>query len=245
MRNKTFISSMVGIAAAVAVAGSANAAIVKYENMNYVLTAGYNDLEIRSNGTTGTLLGKVRFLKGSTAASIGQFNLPDGSEDPSIPFSTFVSNGTTTAGGTASAQGGQGQASNLGAGFVIGNTMSGSNFWAATNSSASPNTAWSGSNSSRVLNRGTLTPGSYNDGNFNNTTGFIGFEFATLNASSYALSNKRYGFIQYTGSGATGTIVGWAFEDSGASITTFAVPAPGAFALLGVAGLVGARRRRN
>ena len=246
MRNKTFISSMVGVAAAAAVAGSANAAIVKVENLNYGITANYT-LEILSNGTTGTLLGAVRFIRSSTLGgtfAINQFNMP-GYDDPSIPFaSTFVSNGTTTFGGTASAQGGQGQASNLGAGFVIGNTMSGSNFWAQTNSSASPNTEWSGTASSRTLNRGTLTPGSFNDGNFNNTTGFIGFEILTVNPSTFALSNKLYGFIQYTGSGGTGTIVGWAFEDSGASITTFAVPAPGALALLGVAGLVGARRRR-
>ena len=40
-------------------------------------------------------------------------------------------------------------------------------------------------------------------------------------------------------------IVEYAYEDSGAGINAGAIPAPGAAALLGVAGLMGSRRRRS
>ena len=42
----------------------------------------------------------------------------------------------------------------------------------------------------------------------------------------------------------TRSITGIAYEDSGASIIAGAIPAPGALALLGAAGIVGSRRRR-
>ena len=47
------------------------------------------------------------------------------------------------------------------------------------------------------------------------------------------------------GSNQYGTINRIVYEDSGASVTAGVVPAPGALALLGLAGLTGRRRRRN
>ncbi|NBQ14389.1 MAG: hypothetical protein EBU31_07205, partial [Proteobacteria bacterium] len=59
--------------------------------------------------------------------------------------------------------------------------------------------------------------------------------------------NWYYGWIGYTGAESSGTITGWAYNtvaDQGIIAGGGAVPAPGAAALLGLAGLVGARRRK-
>ena len=71
-----------------------------------------------------------------------------------------------------------------------------------------------------------------------NAINYFGFRF---NNGAGAL---RYGFgvMQVGADAATRTLLSVSYEDSGASITV--VPAPGALALLGVAGLAGARRRR-
>ena len=60
-----------------------------------------------------------------------------------------------------------------------------------------------------------------------------------------ASSAVRYGWVRFRmGADANSkVIVDWAYDDTGASIGA-GVPAPGALALLGVAGLAGRRRRR-
>ncbi|MSR18216.1 MAG: hypothetical protein EXS00_03445 [Phycisphaerales bacterium] len=70
-----------------------------------------------------------------------------------------------------------------------------------------------------------------------NSTGIFGFKF--LNGATV-----NYGWARMTlgANTAARTIVDMAFEDSGAAIGA-GVPAPGALALLGLAGLVGSRRR--
>jgi MYXO-CTERM domain-containing protein len=76
----------------------------------------------------------------------------------------------------------------------------------------------------------------------------IGFRFVA------AAGTTHYGWMRFAmgaaGSGASGamtrTVVDYAWNDvAGGSVEAGLVPAPGALALLGVAGLAGARRRRN
>ncbi|MBX7102828.1 MAG: PEP-CTERM sorting domain-containing protein [Gemmataceae bacterium] len=82
--------------------------------------------------------------------------------------------------------------------------------------------------------------------NLNSSNNFVGFRF--LNEGT---SQINYGWVQVA-LGATFTdparsIVGWAYEDSGAGITVTPVPEPSSMALLsvGAAGLVAYRRRRQ
>ena len=71
--------------------------------------------------------------------------------------------------------------------------------------------------------------------------GYFGFKFK---AASGAI---RYGWGELdlnTGSIQEGVITKLVYDDTGAAVTVGVVPAPGALALLGAAGLVGMRRRR-
>ena len=73
------------------------------------------------------------------------------------------------------------------------------------------------------------------------SSNLFGFSFA--NASG----QLRYAWGEVTldaGSNRNGTINQIVYDDTGASVTAGVVPAPGALALLGAAGLIGARRRR-
>ena len=73
-------------------------------------------------------------------------------------------------------------------------------------------------------------------------TGYFGFQFKN------AAGQIRYGWGELalnSGSRQEGTIVRFVYDDSGASVTTGVVPAPGAAALVGLAGLLAGRRRRG
>jgi hypothetical protein len=79
-------------------------------------------------------------------------------------------------------------------------------------------------------------------GQFYNATGYVAFRFSTDVGV-----NWNYGWLKYTGGtdGNTGSWTEWAYNSTAnASIQAGQVPAPGAIALLGAAGLVGSRRRR-
>ena len=105
------------------------------------------------------------------------------------------------------------------------------------------------------LERTTGSPGAYNpfvlngelnaptgQGQFYNATGYVAFRFSTDVGV-----NWNYGWLKYTGGtdGNTGSWTEWAYNSTAnASIQAGQVPAPGALALLGAAGLVGSRRRR-
>ena len=85
--------------------------------------------------------------------------------------------------------------------------------------------------------------GSTYQGQFYGATGYVGFRFSTDVGM-----NWNYGWLKYTGGtdGNTGSWTEWAYNSTAnASIQAGQVPAPGAAALIGLAGLVASRRRRN
>lgn len=100
--------------------------------------------------------------------------------------------------------------------------------------------------------------GSYNTGTSNvyaNATGgwqysaenIIGFRFvAAAGTTHYGWMRFAMGAAGSAGTSMTRTVVDYAWNDvAGGSVEAGLVPAPGALALLGVAGLAGARRRRS
>jgi MYXO-CTERM domain-containing protein len=78
------------------------------------------------------------------------------------------------------------------------------------------------------------------------TNNIVGFRFvSSAGTTHYGWMRFLMGAQPASGNLVTRTVVDFAYESvAGASIAAGAVPAPGALALLGVAGLAGARRRR-
>jgi len=78
-------------------------------------------------------------------------------------------------------------------------------------------------------------------GPLNNATRYLGFTFFNNDSDSGVPdpASVRYGWVQITGGAGVGfTIVGYAYDTTGAAIAAGMIPAPGAVALLGAAGLV-------
>lgn len=92
-------------------------------------------------------------------------------------------------------------------------------------------------------------PGWYGDvGIPTGDTGFIGFQF---DPQSVPGAQQWYGWARMSvGNNSTtdGTVIDWAFEDTGAAISVGAVPEPASFAMgalaMGAMGLVALRQRR-
>ena len=131
----------------------------------------------------------------------------------------------STGGGMVSAAAGTGSAINLADATSIG---------ATSNYSTSTSTVVFGS-----------AAGNWQYG----TNNLVGFRFvAASGATHYGWMRFLMGSQPATGNLVTRTVVDFGYESvAGASILAGAgtVPAPGALALLGVAGLAGSRRRRN
>lgn len=74
-----------------------------------------------------------------------------------------------------------------------------------------------------------------------NSVNYFGFRFHnnTTNAVNYG-----YGIMQVGASATSRTLLAIVYGNAGESVTVSAIPAPGAVALLGVAGLAAGRRRR-
>ena len=127
-----------------------------------------------------------------------------------------------TGGGMVSAAAGVGSAINLSAGTLIG---------ASSNFSSATSTIVFGSGAGQWQ---------YASNNI------VGFRFvSSAGTTHYGWMRFLMGSQPATGNLVTRTVVDFGYESvAGASIQAGAVPAPGALALLGVAGLVGKRRRR-
>ena len=267
MRTQTFISSMVGIAAAVAVAGSANAAIVTSLSPDVV------DVSTEFGANTDLFI----FASGQWAGNVGETPIAgfanvsnDGKGRYATASYTSGSDGNFTAGApfifqmfgqvVATANSGFENRINtqtrtvnrVASGFVIDGTLgvlstSVSSGWAATDSTMSltftyyRNNAGPSASTTGDQNRAV---GTYTGGQFYGTSGYFGFRFSTDGGT-----NWNYGWAEATGGSGSGApaveITSWGYNDVlNQGIAAGAVPAPGAVALLGVAGLVGARRRR-
>jgi len=204
----------IAAAAAVAVAASANAAVVTW-NVSQVVGATVDGLSM--NVETGQTYDGAN---ANTAFPGWDIN-PYGPSNVRF-FWSQTANGpsagvrlNTVAGGTSSGT----TCSSLPVGFVIGSTLVGG---------ASGASFGTGNASFTTTAQGKWTLNALN---------YFSFRFTN------AAGQLRYGFgVMQVGATATDrTLVSVSYETSGGSIT---IPAPGALALLGVAGLVGTKRRR-
>jgi hypothetical protein len=250
MRNKTFISSMVGIAAAAAVAGSANAGIV--DNFNRSLA---NTSPTLQNTTTITVTqpgAGFGFSRNNTGLTGTAF------PNRSTTMQSLGSSATMTGNGSAA--------------FVLGRATSGGA--SATNEAGFGAMTLDYSDSNAFVDLTGTTSFSINVGSY--TGGATNW---TLNVGMDSQSEFDGGGMQLvlTNSAIVNGVltfnvadmvqdgtINWAKVDGinlgvkraewGAANSTVSfslsnfqynvVPAPGALALLGAAGLVGARRRR-
>jgi len=194
-------------AAAVAVAGAANAAIVTW-NIGAPIPNNVNGMYIniatQTTGATGSA------TPGWDINPYGQNELRFWASGPGsspTPTSTYVR--TQTSGGPSS----------LAVGFVIGGT---SNFVNST--SAVISGAGVGANGWTL-----------------NSINYFGFRFNP--GSTAGVVRYGYGVMQVGSTAAARTLLAIVWGDQGESVTVTAIPAPGAIALLGVAGLVSRRRR--
>jgi len=215
MRNKTFISSMVGVAAAVAVAGSANAGVVdpfttaepfSTNSGDWLPISGalFNERDaVRTNGSSGSIdnLGNLIF----TAAS-GSTNF--------LGLNYQMSGGATK---------------DLSSIAAMSIALSGLNkIGAATGITFS---LYMADETEKFLTSNqALSANGVSTFNFASATVDAGFDLTKVKTMTLE--------IYYAGAGAgssSGTLSNFSYT---------AVPAPGALALLGAAGLAGARRRR-
>ena len=228
MRNKTFISSMIGVAAAVA--GSANAGVTIDSFTDSTLTQDrssygsiFNSREAGSNttSTTPTINTATNRLEANTVVDgvIGSVTTywqnyeANGNVGPFIDLSQLstITFDVTSAAASVITFGIQQRN-----GDIDSSGRTGGVTWT--------NVAVSAGSSSVTLTVGQNSGGVWS---------VSGTGMACLSNVSYM--SMRLGV---TGSGAVG------FDGSIGNLQYNLVPAPGAFALLGVAGVVGARRRR-
>ena len=265
MRTQTFISSMVGIAAAVAVAGSANAAIVTSLSPDVV------DVSTADGANTGLFI----FASGQWAGNVGETPIAgfanvsndsrgryatasytsgsDGNFTEGAPFifQLYGQSVATAASGTENRFSTQTNTVNkVASGFAIDGSLgalasAGSSGWAATSSTLNLGfTYYRKSASPFTVSGTTYAAGTYTGGQFYGQSGYFGFRFSTDGGTDW-----NYGWAFGTGGSGYGApgfeMSQWGYNTVvNQGIAAGAVPAPGALALLGLAGLAGGRRRR-
>ena len=220
MRTQTFISSMVGVAAAVAVAGSANAALVTgtYSGSTssiqyYVKQSGYW-IVYGSVQQRGAFSGTFQF---DTAGAVDT--------DTAQAIALYSLSGTITLNNTASYYG---RTTAAGPPLMLQSTVNGSGL-----DTFELYKIEDSSYGTMMSIRTNIPSNTYAFGDFVptvplNLTGISGlYQNSDLPTAS---GNGQVGYI------STGTIT---------NLTLTVVPAPAAAALLGLAGLVAGRRRRN
>jgi hypothetical protein len=250
MRNKTFISSMVGVAAVAAVAGSANAGFVDDFNRSLANTSPNSQ-----NTTTITVT--------QSGAGIGAFRSNTGLTGTAFPNRKTTSRSL----GSSATMTGNGSAA-----FVLGRATSGGASETLEAGFGSMNLDYSDSNAFVDLTGTTsfsINVGSYTGGDTNWTlnvgmdsqsefdyggmqlvltnsaivNGVLTFNVADMDQDGTINLAKVDGIsldVKRAEWGAANSTVSFSLSNFQYNV----VPAPGALALLGAAGLVGARRRR-
>ena len=227
MRNKTFISSMVGVAAAAAVAGSANAGIAP--NVVDPFTTAQSFSTDSSTGfvsITGGLFNERNAIRSIRAGGTGVSGTPANNVG-------FTTNRDATGNVTLSYRMADGSSKDLSlitgmsialSALNLSNGATGvSFFWLAID--VNSNSMYASQN---LSSNGTSTF------DFAAATKDLGFDLTNVTNLEVTVSQL--------GGPTSGSTVSVSGTLSNFSYT--AVPAPGALALLGAAGLVGARRRR-
>jgi MYXO-CTERM domain-containing protein len=203
------------IAAATAVVGSADAAIQTF-------TYGPTGIQVPADGD-GIYFNLITGATGTSAAAAGgPWMNPYGTSASSMSWYA------TTAGGAwrgVNIGGYNNEVSNLGLGFVVGSSIP---------NSGALNTPRFNTNGGTSYADGLLGDFSLNADNY------FGFRFVSAATTYYG-----YGVMRMGATIQERSMMGFSVErTAGASITTAAIPAPGALALLGLAGFA-ARRRRD
>jgi hypothetical protein len=222
MRNKTFISSMVGVAAAVAVAGSANAGVVDPFTTNQSFG---NDSSSGFVSITGGLFNERNAFKSASAGGAG---VRASSND--VAFTTNRAN-FGLVGLTYQMAGGSSNDLSLITGMSI--ALSALNL---SNGATGVSFYWQAIdvNSNSMYASQNLSSNGTSTFDFAAATKDVGFDLT--NVTTLQLS------VTQIGGPTSGSTISVSGTLSNFSYT--AVPAPGALAILGAAGLVGARRRR-
>jgi MYXO-CTERM domain-containing protein len=223
MRNKTFISSMFGVAAAVAVAGSANAGVVDPFTTNQSFG---NDSSSGFVSITGGLFNERNAFRSASAGGAG---VRASSND--VAFTTNRAN-FGLVGLTYQMAGGSSNDLSLITGMSI--ALSALNL---SNGATGVSFYWQAIdvNSNSMYASQNLSSNGTSTFDFAAATKDVGFDLT--NVTTLQLS------VTQIGGPTSGSTISVSGTLSNFSYT--AVPAPGALALLGVAGLVGARRRRD
>ena len=209
------------VAAATAVVGSADAAIQMF-------TYGPTGIQVPAD-TDGLYFNLNTGATGTTASAVGAgpWMNPYGLSNQAPPNGPYMNWYATTAGGSwrgVNIGGYSNEVSNLGLGFVVGSSIPNSGAAGTARFNGQAGTSWADG-----------LPGDFSL----NADNYFGFRFISGGATYYG-----YGVMRVGAAISERYMMGFAVETTaGASITTAAIPAPGAIALLGVAGVVCGRRR--
>jgi hypothetical protein len=215
--NRHFAACAAAAVAATAVtSGGAEAAIVY---------SGIKNIAIPAT-TDGVYLNLITGANGATPSSApgwqinpwGTTGLRFGTNYP-VPDAYYVGNGGNSSGGTA-------------VNLAVGSTISFDGATVNNPSSMSAAYKWSYSASSVVFG---AAVGQWKT----NAINYVGL----LSLEGDGSVIKAWMRISVGATFATRTIVDWAYEINGGALTVGAVPAPGAAALLALAGVMGRRRR--
>jgi MYXO-CTERM domain-containing protein len=246
MRSNLFSLGMCSAVAAVAVAGSANAAIV-WSGVQSPAAANPDNIVLTPNGSFYSSASAAYGNDNPLFVAYGSFGGGNGTGYTAA--AVLQGAGDTGASGDFRFQlygtlGGSGASNRRVVNNSFGTSISGLSGTIAYNSTATSGSGFAVGTNFGAYNNFFLNTNAASgalQGQFYNTTGYIGFRFSTDGGTSWF-----FGWAKWTGgTDGTGALSEWAYNDTaGGSITAGQVPAPGALALLGAAGLVGARRRR-